>query len=373
MENNKRILLVTRPITPPWDEASKNFAFYLSKNLASFNFNLLTNGPIPELPENVTQIPIYSSNHFSLLQKTKLFLHLILNRKKYPLMHYIFTPTKLNTFLAKYFIQNEKTKSIQTIATLREDIYSENEIKKMMFGNLIVTYSEHSKLRLNRMGFQNVEKIFPGIDLEYYSPAPKKTYLLNRWGVKPDEFVITYPGEYVRLKGIDVILEMMMKFSKILQEKKIKIIFACRIKHKADKKKKQEVINKLDQAGILEMAVFTDTIFEMNDLYNSSDVIIFPVNDMRGKFDIPLSAIEPMACQKPVVVSDLSIFSEFANPDNSVIIKRDDPKQLMDAILGLYHSKEGREKLGEKARKFTEDNFDINKIAQKYQEIYEQI
>jgi len=73
------------------------------------------------------------------------------------------------------------------------------------------------------------------------------------------------------------------------------------------------------------------------------------------------------------VVSDLSIFSEFANPDNSVIIKRDDPKQLMDAILGLYHSKEGREKLGEKARKFTEDNFDINKIAQKYQEIYEQI
>ena len=45
----KRILLLTRPICPPWDEGSKNFAYTLAKYAGDFEIHLLTCGKVDDL------------------------------------------------------------------------------------------------------------------------------------------------------------------------------------------------------------------------------------------------------------------------------------------------------------------------------------
>ena len=94
---------------------------------------------------------------------------------------------------------------------------------------------------------------------------------------------------------------------------------------------------------------------------------------MQGKFDIPLAVIEAMACEKPVIISDLPILKEIAKAENSVIIKKGDVLQLAEKILELYNLKDRRLILGQTARKFVEANFDIQKISQKYQVLYQKI
>ena len=85
----------------------------------------------------------------------------------------------------------------------------------------------------------------------------------------------------------------------------------------------------MQQKNILDRVVFTDTFAQMPKLYNLSDIVVFPVQNMHGKFDVPLAAIEAMACAKPLVISNLPILQEFAKPDNSVIINPTDQAEFI--------------------------------------------
>ena len=160
-ERLKKILLVTRPIAPPWDEGSKNFAYYLAKNLNDFEAHLMTKGNLTDLPSNIVQHPIYKTSRvseFNFLEKIRSLFFQFKTKGNFDINHYFFTPTKLNSFLIKKFIKSPKTKTIQTVAALREDLWLDEDIKKMMFGDLIITYSDYSRKKLESLGFKNVKK-----------------------------------------------------------------------------------------------------------------------------------------------------------------------------------------------------------------------
>ncbi|HCP08800.1 MAG TPA: hypothetical protein DIT25_03325 [Candidatus Moranbacteria bacterium] len=228
MESSKKVLLVTRPIAPPWDEASKNFAYFLAKNVKDIRFGLLTKGSVSDLSDNVAQHPIYTSSSLNLKfsQKIKL-LKLVSLRKEYDVLHFMLTPAKLNSWAFKNFVVNKKIKTIQTVATLREDLFSDSDFKKILFADLIITYSDHAKNKLESLGFPNVKRVYPGIDLEYYKPMKVrggstatmevKPPLLKKWNINPEDFVVTYPGEYVRLGCTDDIVNMILQYYSILE------------------------------------------------------------------------------------------------------------------------------------------------------------
>jgi len=371
--NRKKILLVTRPICPPWDEASKNFAYTLAKSIADFDFYLLTNDVVPNLPENIHQKLIYTSNGFSYLQKIRLIKYLRKIKNDFDILHYLFTPTKQNSFLIKKFAGHGKAKSIQTIATLREDLFSREEIKKLMFGDIIITYSKYAKGTLEKMGFKNVEQIYPGIDLDLYSPAPKNISLMQQLGITFDDFVVVYPGEFTRLGNINNLINKIIQYSNILNKNKIKIVLAFRVKNKKDFEKKEELKKILKEKKMESQILLPETFTTMEKVYNLSNVVIFPVENMKGKFDVPLAIIEAMACAKPVIISNIPILHEFTNSQNSVKIEDGDPKKLMESVLNLYQDKKRREAIGKNARKYVEENFDIKKIAEKYKQVYENL
>ncbi|HBO16871.1 MAG: Glycosyl transferase group 1 [Candidatus Moranbacteria bacterium GW2011_GWE2_35_2-] len=383
----KKILLITRPIAPPWDEASKNFAFTLAKDLSdnkNLELHLMTNGQVDELPSSVIQEKIYthSQNDFGFFQKLRLFWFLILNAYKFDILHLLFTPTKFNTGMMRvvlnisgsriFFGKNSgmtDIQSIQTVATLRQDLFSDEELKNLMFGDLIITYSDFAKEKLLSLGIKNVERIYPGIDLENYSP--KETRVKNE-NYALNDFVINFAGEYTRLGAMDDVVEAFIKVSGKIPTAKLSM--AVRVKNKKDADNKNKVVEKLMKNNLLEKVVFHDDgKFNMADIYNMADISIFPVQNMRGKFDVPLVVVEAMACAKPVIISNIPILEEFSNKENSVRIEAGNVEQLTAAILDLHDNPEKRKKLGISARKYVEQNFDIKNVSKQYAEIYEKI
>lgn len=368
--SKKKILLITRPIAPPWDEASKNFAFYLAKSLDMFEMYILTNGLIPDLPPHIRQKPIYSSNKLNYFQKIRLLKLRKILREDFDVLHYMLTPNKLNAFSFKTFIRSRRAKIIQTIATLREDLFDDEDFKTILFGDLIITYSEYAKERLNNLGFKNVKRVYPGIDLSEYKKTEKDKALMEEKNISPEDFVINFTGEYTRLGAIDIVIDSFIEIAKLIPEAKLAL--AVRIKNQKDTDKKKEVVKKLKDNRVLEKVSFFDNgNYKMAQVYNLCDVSLFPVMDMRGKFDIPLAVVEAMASEKPVILSDLLILRELTDDNNSVIIPRGNQKALVEAILDLHSNPEKREQIGKAARKFVEERFDIKKIAEIYQKIYE--
>ncbi|MFA6047670.1 MAG: glycosyltransferase family 4 protein [Parcubacteria group bacterium] len=381
----KKILLVTRPIAPPWDEASKNFAYYLAKTLDMHDFYLLTNGFLPDLPPHIHQKAIYTSNKLTYMQRIRLLKLRHILREDFDVIHYMLTPTKLNAFSFKTFINKKRARTIQTIATLREDLFKDKDFKDILFADLIITYSDYAKNKLNAIGFNNIKRVYPGIDLDLYKKTPKDREIQKLFNISDDDFVFQYiGGEYARLGAMDNIVSLITKFSTELRKRKIIICFPGRMKDEKDFEKKAEVKKIIKEAGAEDIVRYSDEIEAqaslqsrgpdwMSKVNNTCDAVLFPVKNMKGKFDIPLFVPEAMACEKPVIISDLPILKELTNEHNSVIIPQDDVDALYQAILDLYENSEKCTSIGKEARKFAEENFDIKNIAEIYRKIYDKL
>ncbi len=373
---DKKILLVTRPLCEPWDEASKNFAFDLAKNITTKKITILTNGIIKNIPSHIKQQNIYTESTFNLVQKILLLFFLCRNIKKYDIIHLLFTPTKLNSWLIKKIIP-KNIQVIQTIATVRDDIYSTEELKNIYFADILITYSKFAQKKILKLfeknSNKNIYQIYPGINLDKFKKEKKNKKLLEKWSLNKNHVIITYAGEFVRLGATDLIVDAFIEIWRKPQNHNIRYLCACRIKNSADLVKKNDIIHRFKKAGHLDKVIFSNTFSDMNALYNVSDIMIFPVTKMQGKFDVPLAMIEPYACKKPVISSDLPIFKEFSSDKINVIITSGSEKELVEAILSLSINIDKCNNLGEEAYQFVHKTFNISKIAKQYTKLYDKI
>jgi len=382
IKNKTKILFVTRPIAPPWDEASKNMAYQLAVNVAKINplleIHLMTKGnlknTIPDLPENIVQHQIYTQgeNDFSFSQKIRSLFFQWRMKNQFDIVHYFFTPSKLNGLIIKKFLYPKKSKTIQTIATLREDLMDDEEMKKSIFGDILVAYSKHTKKKLKRLGFTHTHHIYPGIDLDDYRPREKNVELLKDCNLTSADFIISFAGEYVRLGGIEEVLKSFIAVSKKIPS--AKLFLTLRVKNEKDAEKKKEVIVRFEKLGMLDRIVFGDEVdfkkYKMSDVYNLHDLEIYPIYNMNGKFDVPLVIPEAMACKKAVILSDLPLLREFANHNNAVIIKSKNTEELTEAILDLYNNSEKQAEIATNGMRFVRRKFNIEFIAEEYNDLY---
>jgi glycosyltransferase involved in cell wall biosynthesis len=373
----KRILLLTRPICPPWDEGSKNFAYTLAKYAVDFEIHLLTCGRVADLPENVVQHDIYTSGKWNWPQKVRAYIFLVREfflkgGNNYDILHSFFTPTKLNAFALKLCLRNKKVKTIQTLATLRDDLYTAEKLKEIIHADFIITYSDYAKEKLEEIGFRDIKRIYPGIDIEKYSPASRNPKLMKKFETSDDDFVINYTGEYVRLGDMDDIVASFIDLAKM--KSNFKLHLAVRVKNKKDAAKKKEIIKKFEKEKILDRVAFIDDGgYTMEEIYNLCDISIFPARTMAGKFDIPLAVIEAMACGKPVIASDLPRLKYFLNNEISILIPAGNREALKENIVYLFSNPEARSDLAQKGIGFVRQNFDIAKIVKEYEEVYKNL
>ncbi|TXH00349.1 MAG: glycosyltransferase [Candidatus Moraniibacteriota bacterium] len=369
----KKVLLATRPLTPPWDEASKNFAYFLGKTVQGHVLTLLSSvATLPGLMPQAKVRQIFSRAHFDWRAKFELLSYLRQARSEYDITHYLFTPTKFNTRALKLLAYPRKGKTIQTIATLRQDLYSPAELQSLLFADHITVYTQATLSKLQSLGFQNVSCIYPGIDLDLYKPQAKDPAVLKTYGLSETDFLAIYPGEYTRLGVTDILFDAWVDFFQKNQTSNIKFLFACRIKNEADRVKKESLEQETKKLGLEGNILFQNTHATVNmaALYNTADVVLFPVENLRGKFDVPLVIIEAYACAKPVILSDLSAFQEFSNPDICVTVPRGSGQAITDSVAYLSQNVEEREKISAAARTFAQAHFDLKKTAEAYEKLY---
>ena len=395
---SKNILLVTRPITPPWDEASKNFAWELAKNINKFNFHLLTDGsllkqsPIARERENIKEHAVYTSPdlRLSTWQKSRLFNFLLNSKNEIPLnlAHFLFTPSPFTTRLVKNMVlprwqkkpeknskqkdNSGKIKTIQTLATLDFKKISRATVQNYLFADQIVTHSNFTKRFLNSLDVNNVKRIYPGIDLEKFKPEPKKAELLKRFNLNETDKTILYTGEYVRLRAMDTIMQALPLIIKSIP--KAKLILACRIKSKADQKEKAQVAQSLKARNLEKNVIFVETFSPMQDLYNLADLFIFPVKEMTGKFDIALTVIEALATGKPSIISDIPPLNEAIQvKDSALLLENINPKALAQETIKILRDDNLSAKLGQNARTNAQQYFDIKESVKKYEALYQEM
>ena len=244
-EKFKKVLFYTRPLSPPWDEASKNLAFEIIKNsTGKVECIPLTTDNVDHFdnirPAKISPEKIYTSNsmEFTFIEKLQLLKRLYRFSLGIDVIHFLFTPRSLTSFLIRFRLFFSKVKTVQTLATISDELIAQKrKLKKILFANMIVTQSNVTKNKLKNAGIKNIKLIYPGIDLEKYKPTPKDPELLSYFNLDPKDFIVLFAGEYTRLKAIDDIIKSFTEVSK--KDYSIKLILACRIKSKEYSLKKK--------------------------------------------------------------------------------------------------------------------------------------
>ena len=136
---------------------------------------------------------------------------------------------------------------------------------------------------------------------------------------------------------------------------------------------RNKLTEKITEAGLDKQAKLTgmvprDKVFEY---FSMADVFL---SASRGE-GLPVAVLEAMACQRPVILSDIPPHREIAtNVDFIPLLNSEDASGFADAIRKFQTmTPDQRMEIGEKCRKIVEDRFSLPAMHAGYARIYSQI
>ncbi|HEX3035186.1 MAG TPA: glycosyltransferase family 4 protein [Thermodesulfobacteriota bacterium] len=103
-------------------------------------------------------------------------------------------------------------------------------------------------------------------------------------------------------------------------------------------------------------------------LYQRSDILFLPLLQSTANN----SLLEGVACGLPVVSTPLPSVKTYLSGKEAVLIRDNDPKQFVDAILNLAHNPEYRRDMAQSARRRAEE-LDWRNIAPQYEAMYSKL
>ena len=361
--------MITRPIGEPWNEGGKNLAYNIARNIKNHKINLLVKHNFSnKLSKKFHLERIYSSSkkrrtNFS--DKLRLFVRLI-SKDNLDCYHFIFTPELYSSLFSSVILKLKNKKSIQTIPTPIKD---KKFIRPLIFADRTVVLSDYTKNFLINKGFNNIIKINPGIDTNFFKPGKRDLKLINKLNLK-DKFVVLIPGELEPKRGSRVILKTLINLHNL---EDIIFIFSYRKdnnkKHLKEKKFIKSALSKHKRNNF----IFLEDFHNIKEFINISDIIVYPTLDMNEKQEIPMILLESLAMEKPIIITDIPPLNEILKSNCGIKIGKGDFYKLSQEILNLKNNKKRRLKIGKNGRKMVVKYFNIIKIAREYEKLYSSI
>ena len=309
------MIIVTDILNAPFDEGAK----VATKNLVE---NIKT----------LIGVFIVSLNSFSRLpdvdayfQTNKLLFNLPLYKtiRKQPHTKILYIPEASVTLFS---IVRAKLLSLFTRKNVfllalqpREYTFMTKYIIRTIQPKLVITQSNLTARYLAELGIKNT--ILPlGVDDNKYREldANQKKVLREKFQLEPEKMVLLHVGHIQKSRNLDWLTHV----KKHNQE--IEVIIVGSTYNQDD----EELYSTLINSGI---RIFREYSLHMEDIYNLADYYIFPVLRRDGAIETPLSVLEAMACNLPVITSRFGSLPElFVGDDDFHYVNSG--KEIIDII-----------------------------------------
>jgi glycosyltransferase involved in cell wall biosynthesis len=203
-----------------------------------------------------------------------------------------------------------------------------------------------------------------GIDISQYRDLPLRGQFRSKYQIPENVRIVLFLGRIHKIKGIDLLVTA---FSQLCSEMaNVKLVIAG-----PDGGDLAQIQQQIRELHIEDFVLFTGPLYDKDKLeaYIDADVFVLPSRyDSFGN-----SLIEAWMCALPVIMTKNCCISSFLKNSDAGIVVDFDPGQIKEKIYDLLDNEEKREKMGMNGKKLVQENFEITRIIQKFEEIYETI
>ncbi|MET0384403.1 MAG: glycosyltransferase family 4 protein [Polyangiales bacterium] len=364
------VLLVSKPLAPPWHDSSKNLVRDLAGHMHRYTPVVLSRRGV-ELPLPRARVePIYGTTRsFSpaLRDNARVLARLLLGRRT-DLWHFFFAPNPKSSHVARAAVRIRRARSVQTVCSAPAPNVKLDEV---LFAERVVVLSEHTRQRFLAAGLaeERIRLIPPAIAALTPPSAAHARGLREQLGLPTDRPLVVYAGDLEFGRGADLALEAHADLPRTLATE---LVMACRAKTARARERERELRQRAAQLGVADSVRFLGETPRIHDLLAVADLVTLPTDTLYAKMDLPLVLIEAMSLERCVIVGAGTPAEELAAGGGAVCVatQRD---AVSAATRRLIEDASERTLIGARARKVVLCDYDPARMSECYESLYDQL
>ncbi|HEV7128058.1 MAG TPA: glycosyltransferase family 4 protein, partial [Ktedonobacterales bacterium] len=176
-----------------------------------------------------------------------------------------------------------------------------------MSSGLVIVQSLAARAALEAQGCRRVHVLEAGVDLTVFAPvtSQRRAALRRQYGIPLDTFVVLHVGHLKSNRHLDVLTTLAQQLTRSL------ILIVGSTSTVAD----PAIATRLSAAGI---TILHRYLPHVEEVYQLADCYVFPVRDDQGSAQLPLSVLEALACELPVVTTRFGALPEYLPPSDAI-------------------------------------------------------
>lgn len=218
---------------------------------------------------------------------------------------------------------------------------------------------------------QKVFYLLPGINTANFQVEMSQQQVRQKLYLPNNMIIMTYFGPLSQEKGVFDLIEASKLLPTQLQEKVLIVLFSYYLK---DYGNHAEIAHKIRRKVPKNVKLYEKYV-DIPLLLAASDFIIYPQRTGHGTTIPPISIIEALAAQKPVITTKIIGIRELITKNNGIVVQAASPHALAKAITtAILHrgSKFDLKKLRSTNNKILKD-FDLVNVTNQLLSIYQKI
>jgi phosphatidylinositol alpha-1,6-mannosyltransferase len=365
------VLLVSKPIVPPWHDSSKNLVRALATHMQRHTPIVLSQpGARLDIPRARVE-PIYAADAagFSpaLRDNARVLLRLLRGRRD-ECWHFFFAPNPRTSTVARAAARMRRVRTIQTVCSAP---HPRVNVRAVTFADRIVVLSEHTRSRFIASGVaaDRLRLIRPAVPVLVPLPAERVSGARRRLGLPVGRPLIVYAGDLEFGRGADLALDSLADLPRTLDAC---LVMACRAKTDGARERASQLQARAQSLGLADRVLwFGETPF-IHDLLAVADLVTLPTDTLYAKMDVPLVLLEAMALGRAVLVGAGTPAEELAVAGGAAVA--DTRRDAVSAqTAALLEDGARRASLGAAARALVARDYDAVRMTEAYESLYDEL
>lgn len=288
-------------------------------------------------------------------------VHRILATEDADVLHYFFAPNDKTSSLMRMVTAVRGLPSVQTVCS---DPDPRADLHQLTFASRTVVLSKRALRRYVDIGIdpKRLIRIPPCIEPLASLPDDERMRIRLKLGLPAELPLIVYPGDLEFGRGARCMLQAFLELEGAA------LVMACRAKTKKAAEIERTLRDTLPAGAPV---YWLGEVEQIHELLGASDVVALPTETLYAKMDYPLSLLEAMSMQRPVLVTRGTAAEELE--EGGAYVTEYDPLAVADGLEQMLSDETLRRSLGIRGEHFVRTECSPSNVAQQYERVYDEL